>query len=646
MLNLFACRCAGFRRALLLMVAAAAPAVLHAQQLQSPSIIHKVQSSNDRLQMTVNTSRILTLDQNIPRVQVNNPDLLDLTPLSANQIQIHAKKVGVTQVNLWNSKQEILSIDVVIDGDARSLADLLRAQFPSASIRVYPTANGVILQGYVDRADHVPTMVQMARDYYPNVIDNITVGGVQQVLLHVKVAEVSRTKLRQFGFDFANISGGGQDFVTSSISGLLTGLTSTNGVATGIAANASSTMTFGIVDPSNSFFGVLQALQRNQLMKLLAEPTLVTVSGRPAYFQSGGEVPVMIPQGLGTVAVEYRRFGTQVDFVPIVLGNGLIRLEVRPRVSEIDNSISVTFAGNTVPGFRTREVETGVELRAGQTLALAGLIQNRVETEKTGVPWLSDMPYIGMPFRRVRDLNNEIELLILVRPELAGPLDCGDVPPCGPGERTRTPSNCDLYIKGYSEVPGDFYPKNRHPMGGFNGEAGGGGYNPGEGPMTTIGPNGAPVETVPPGETIIEDQQLPPAQPVQPSPDSVRVKPLQRPIENRFALSDKSGPQNSSSVPPADADPSTVQTAPKSNETYMKFPSATARMNPASTSSNSSSRRTAPQIFATRPQPTEPPAVTIPTNPSVPANPQPVRSSDMDFSGPGLIGPSGYDVSK
>ena len=149
-----------------------------------------------------------------------NQDLLDLTPVSAKQVQVYAKKPGVTQVNLWDEQDEIHSIDVIIYGDVRQLAMQLQAQFPTSSIKVTPTANSVILSGYVDRADQVEKIVRIAEDYYPKVINNITVGGSQQILLHVKVMEVSRTKLRDLGVDFADIGQSGS-FVISSISGLL-----------------------------------------------------------------------------------------------------------------------------------------------------------------------------------------------------------------------------------------------------------------------------------------------------------------------------------------------------------------------------------------------------------------------------------------
>ena len=171
--------------------------------------------------MTVNTSRILTLDQKIPQAQVNNPEVLQITALGPNQIQISAKKAGVTQVNLWSDDKQIYTVDVIVQPDARELAEMLKAQFPSASLKVVPVASSVMISGYVDQPEEVNHVIRIAEEYYPKVINNITVSGVQQVLLHVRVMEVSRTKLRTLGFDFAKITG--NNMVASSVAGLLSG---------------------------------------------------------------------------------------------------------------------------------------------------------------------------------------------------------------------------------------------------------------------------------------------------------------------------------------------------------------------------------------------------------------------------------------
>ena len=154
-----------------------------------------------------------------PASPINNPDVLTLTPLSPNQIQISAKATGVTQVNLWGEDRKLHTIDVIVYGDAQELAMILRTTFPKAVLKVVPVSNAVLISGFVDKAEHIARIVQIAEEYYPKVINNMTVGGVQQVLLHVKVMEVSRTKLRQLGFDFAKITG--SNVVASGVSGLL-----------------------------------------------------------------------------------------------------------------------------------------------------------------------------------------------------------------------------------------------------------------------------------------------------------------------------------------------------------------------------------------------------------------------------------------
>src|SRR4029077_7621441 len=157
----------------------------------------------------------------------------------------------------------------------------------------------------------------------------------------------------------------------------------------------------GILGSGGSFYGFLEALRQNNLARLMAEPTLVSLDGRPAQFNVGGQGPIPVQQALGVTTVQYRQFGTQIDFVPIVLGNGMIRLEVRPDITEIDPSLRDTVPG--VPGFRQRTADTAVELKAGQTLAIAGLVFTREDAVNRGIPWLADLPWIGIPFRRVSD---------------------------------------------------------------------------------------------------------------------------------------------------------------------------------------------------------------------------------------------------
>jgi len=412
-------------------------------------LVHRIVSPSERMELTVNSSRILKMEQNIPRAQVNNREILELTALSPNEIQVLAKKAGVTQINLWNEKGQIYTVDCVVYGDARELAELLRSEFPAANLRVRPMASSVLLTGFVDRADQVSQIIQIAQDYYPKVVPNIQVGGVAQIMLHVKVAEVSRTKLRELGFDFASINNG--SFLASSISNLLA---PGSVVGTAIPQAVGDTVRFGVVKNNTAFFGFLDALRKEDLLKILSDPTLVTVSGRPAQFKVGGEIPYPANSTLNGVSVAYKDTGITVDFVPIVLGNGNIRLEVRPIDRELDPTQSFEIApGVESPAFTLRQVDTGVEMKAGQTLAIAGLVQKRLNAEKEEVPWLGELPYVGAAFRKTSQKEEEIELLFLVTPEVVQALDPCEVPQCFPGMHSEDPSDCELYWKGFNEVP-------------------------------------------------------------------------------------------------------------------------------------------------------------------------------------------------
>ncbi len=408
---------------------------------------HNINQSVERLEMLVKSSRILTLEARVPKFQVHNEEVLGATPVSQNQIQIFAKTPGTTQLNLWDTEDKLYTVDVTVLADAREVEGILGSQLPLATLKVLPVNSSAIVSGYVTSADDVDRAVAIVEQYYATVVNNIKVIGVQQVLLHTRIMEVSRTKLRELGIDWAFINNG--DALISSPGDMVNVAGST---ASDIVANTGSSAA-NVRVFANNFQGLMKALREEDLVKFLAEPTVVATHGRPARFTVGGKVPYLVPAGNGAVTVQYEEFGTSVDFLPFVVGPGRIRLEIRPEVKEVDSSIGITVPGTSVPGFSQRYVETAVELQAGQTLALAGLLQSRTESQVQATPFLGELPFFGTMFRRVREKRNDIELLITVTPELVDAMDPHEVPRGGPGLNSASPSDGELYIKGHIEVP-------------------------------------------------------------------------------------------------------------------------------------------------------------------------------------------------
>jgi pilus assembly protein CpaC len=416
--------------------------------LSNSSLSVDPSSNRQMLEMVVNTSREIVAEQAFRRVRIQNPEVIRAIPLEGgNRLQVSALKTGVTQVDLLGADDSVATVEVVVMGDVRELETILRRTFPQATLELMPIAQGIIINGYVANSADVETLNLIAQQYFPTVINRVTVTGIHTIQLQTQVMEVSRTKLRALGIDWELLSG--DDLIRSTVADVIN----------------TETFRWGVVDGDTSFTMRLEALRRNNLVKVLASPTLTAVDGRPASFNVGGEIPILVPSGLGMISVQYREFGTRLDYVAKVLGNGRIYLEVRPYVSEIDPTRSVELEGISVPGLRSRFLETGVELNAGQTLALGGLLQVRTEVINQGLPGLAEIPYLGAFFRKNREEQNEIELLITVTPDFAGPMDPHQVPPMLPGLSTQSPNDCEFYLKGYMEVPINHDPNCAQPQG-------------------------------------------------------------------------------------------------------------------------------------------------------------------------------------
>lgn len=396
------------------------------------AVNHTITRPVERMEMLVKSSGILTLEAKIPRFQVHNEEVLGATPISQNQLQVFAKTPGTTQINLWDTEDKLYTVDITVMADAREIEGILSSQLPLATLKVMPINTSAIVSGYVTSTDDVDRAIAIVEQYYPTVVNNIRVVGVQQVLLHTRIMEVSRTKLRELGIDWS-WAGDTRSFTSAP-----------SAITTGDATN---------IFQGEEFNALITALRQQELVKYLAEPTVVATHGRPARFTVGGRVPYIVPSGNNQITVAYEEYGTSVDFLPFVVGPGRVRLEVRPEVKEPDAARSIVVGDTNVTAFSQRYVETAVELQAGQTFAIAGLLQSRTEATTRATPFIGELPVIGMLFRDVRERRNDIELLITVTPELVDAMDPHQVPRGDPGLNSMSPNDHDLYINGHIEVP-------------------------------------------------------------------------------------------------------------------------------------------------------------------------------------------------
>jgi pilus assembly protein CpaC len=231
-----------------------------------------------------------------------------------------------------------------------------------------------------------------------------------------------------------------------TVNGLLQGIPGTpNGQGTNVL--------FGVLHNTHGFLGFLQALRNEGVSKDLAQPSLTTMSGTPASFLVGGQQAIPQPGGLGTISITYQEFGTKLNFLPIVLGNGKIHLEIEPEVSSIDNTLGTSIQGTVVPGFATTRTHATVELETGQTFVMAGFVDHSVQATTNKVPVLGDLPFIGAAFSSKSYTEIEQEMVILVTPHLVDAQDCSQLTKCLPGQESRSPSDFELFLEGILEAP-------------------------------------------------------------------------------------------------------------------------------------------------------------------------------------------------
>ncbi|QDT33499.1 type II and III secretion system protein family protein [Thalassoglobus polymorphus] len=418
--------------------------------------IFQVLTPETTIKMVNLDSRVLEMANRIKIVDGFNSQTISVSALSPYRIRVHADSPGVTSLKMIDEFDSVYTVEFFVEPDTRELQAYLERLFPGTAIDVVGLRDGVVLRGWVTDPTQIPQIIDVAEQFYPSVHSQMNVGGVSQVQLQVKVMEVQRSKIRELGFNFLAL---GQNYAVVSTPGGIAPLSqftapfSGGGPPDAALAPGGSELAFAITGNKDLFTGFLRALQSEALAKVLAEPVLVTTSGRPASMLSGGEFPVLVPQGVGATSIEWREFGVRMEAVPIVLGNGRLRLDIAPEVSARDVSNAVSVDGFVVPGITVRRVNTQVEMRFGETLMIGGLISTVKTGDTQKIPFLGELPWIGAAFSRKTFTEGETELLILVTPQMVAPMSPEQVPAGGPGLHTDTPVDRELYIDGLLEVP-------------------------------------------------------------------------------------------------------------------------------------------------------------------------------------------------
>jgi len=424
----------------------AAPTTQRANRLVAEGV-----GPDGRIRLMVNKTSVITTTQPFKQVSIGNADVADVTVMGPNNVMLTAKKQGTTQLIVWDDKDHSQVADVSVGMDLEALQLDLSSAFPGAKVEALSMNGAIGLRGSVPDLKTAESMVTMAQPYSPRVLNMLEVAGGQQVMLQVRFAEVSRRATNQLGVNFAMSDG---VFSLGSNPGQIapSGFhPDVPGFGGPIQTNAGTGVTLfgGGMAGQTAFRYFVQALRQNNLLRVLAEPNLVAMSGQEASFLAGGEFPIPVPQtGVGggsTITIEYREFGVRLNMVPIVLGNGRIRLKLNPEVSDLDFSSPLTIQGSRIPIVNKRTVATTIELADGQSFAIAGLLDHAVAATKDVTPGLGDIPVLGALFRSVRYERRETELVVLVTPKLVEAMDPNQVPPL-PGESWRHPEELDLYL--------------------------------------------------------------------------------------------------------------------------------------------------------------------------------------------------------
>jgi pilus assembly protein CpaC len=393
------------------------------------------------LPVPVGNSVVVTHDATLERILITDPEIADAVPVTAREVVVNGLRAGTTTLLFWDNRGQRHSFSVRVTPDAESIRSELNRMFPGTGIEVTAVGNSVILTGETADPRAAERAISLATSLAngSEVINYISTPDPGQVMLRVRVAEVSRTLIERLGinlmrFDPNNLRGGDEGLIQSG------GVSAPTGSfpASGPNQTFSDAVNFYLFHHSSNVAAFIQALQDEGVFRSLAEPNLITVPGETASFLAGGEFPFpMVQPQTGTVTAQFREFGIRLNFTPTITNSGAIRLWVEPEVSALDFASGVQIAGTLVPALLSRRAETTIELADGQTFAIAGLMDSEITETVNKVPLLGDIPILGAFFRSTEARENKTELLVLVTPHFVRPSD--EMPEIPTGELETWP---------------------------------------------------------------------------------------------------------------------------------------------------------------------------------------------------------------
>jgi pilus assembly protein CpaC len=397
------------------------PAPAAAAQAQKPG-------ENQKVPLTAGRSTVLTTDFNISRIAITNPAIADATVVQSREILIDGKAPGTISLIVWGANNRT-QYDLVVEQPVTSLQQNLAILFPGEDIQVSTSEDSTILSGQVSSTNIMLRAGEIAQAAAAKkaVINLLQVPGgseSQQVLLQVRFAEVNRRVLQEVGVTFFATR---QNFLARSTTQQFTAPDFDDSSQGGLTF--SDFLNLFYFDRRHGVGALMRALESRGAFQSLAEPNLIAYNGQEASFLAGGEFPIPVVQGAtGTVTVQFKEFGIRLNFKPTIAGDA-IRLKVRPEVSTLDFANGVSLGGFRIPALTTRRAETDVELRDGQSFAIAGLLDNLSQEDRAAIPILSKLPIIGPLFKSKAERAEQTELMVLITPRLVRALDPDEVPP-------------------------------------------------------------------------------------------------------------------------------------------------------------------------------------------------------------------------